>query len=316
MASAWSSLGDVGGQLGGDDELGRPRSGTCRRSRRTRRRAGSRRAARRGARGCRAPRTRSRDRRRSLRRRATRRRSRARSSAARSSSRSCGLADPDRRAHVGRLHEHRVAELGLQPATAASSISCSYRVTWRACGMPAAREHVLGLRLVHGQRRGQHAAAHVGHAGQLEQALDGAVLAQRSVQEGEHDDLLVVGAGQCLGRVRGRAPGGQRLGERSRTGGERRGPHRWRPSTGRLGDGDRLDVVAVGVGGGQDVAGRHQGHLVLGRLAAEQDDEADRRRVWRRPAVAPVGPARRGAAGSARRGHGPDRTARPLTFAR
>jgi hypothetical protein len=41
--------------------------------------------------------------------------------------------------------------------------------------------------LVHGHGRGGHAAAHVAHAGHLEEALDGAVLAVGAVQEREHD---------------------------------------------------------------------------------------------------------------------------------
>ena len=40
------------------------------------------------------------------------------------------------------------------------------------------------------------------------------------------------------------------------------------------GDADRHDVVALGVGGGEHVAGGDPGDVVLGGLAAEQHDEA------------------------------------------
>ena len=54
-------------------------------------------------------------------------------------------------------------------------------------------EHLLGLELVHRQRAREHAAARVGNAHQLEQALDAAVLAPPPVQR-EEDDVDVGGA--------------------------------------------------------------------------------------------------------------------------
>ncbi len=48
-------------------------------------------------------------------------------------------------------------------------------------------EQLLGELLVHARRAGQHTRADVRHPGKLEQALDGAVLAVRTVQNGEHD---------------------------------------------------------------------------------------------------------------------------------
>ena len=41
------------------------------------------------------------------------------------------------------------------------------------------------------------------------------------------------------------------------------------------GDPDRLDLVAVGVDGGEDVSGGHAGHVVLGGTTAEENDESD-----------------------------------------
>ena len=54
--------------------------------------------------------------------------------------------------------------------------------------------------LVHAERRGSHARAHVGHARELEESLDGAVLAERAVQHGE-DDIDV--AERCGGPLSG-----------------------------------------------------------------------------------------------------------------
>ncbi len=54
-------------------------------------------------------------------------------------------------------------------------------------------EHSVGHSLVHADRAGQNAAAHVGDAGQLQQALHGAVLAPQAVEHGDdhvHMDLL------------------------------------------------------------------------------------------------------------------------------
>jgi hypothetical protein len=48
-------------------------------------------------------------------------------------------------------------------------------------------EQLLGEFFVHACGAGQYTRADVWHPGQLEQALDGAVLAVRSVQDGEHD---------------------------------------------------------------------------------------------------------------------------------
>ena len=64
---------------------------------------------------------------------------------------------------------------------------------------PLGGEQLLGELLVHARRAGQHARADVRHAGELEQALDGAVLAVRAVQDGEHD---VDGGQHLTGRRR------------------------------------------------------------------------------------------------------------------
>ena len=98
-------------------------------------------------------------------------------------------------------------------------------------------QHLLGHRLVHRQRRAEHARADVGDVGQLEQALHRAVLAHRAVQQ-RHDDG-VHGAGEHVGRHRsdGRRrveAVGQRVGSgsqrRPRTLGERPRPSRAMPT--------------------------------------------------------------------------------------
>ena len=54
-------------------------------------------------------------------------------------------------------------------------------------GQPGVRHQLLEHHLVHAQRRGEHAGAHVRDVEALEQALHGAVLAERTVQHREHD---------------------------------------------------------------------------------------------------------------------------------
>ena len=67
---------------------------------------------------------------------------------------------------------------------------------------------------------------------------------------------------------------GQRFGQGVGAGGQRPGRVVGQDPPAVLLDGHRLDVVAIGVGGGEHVAGRDQRDLVLGRLAAEQHDAA------------------------------------------
>ena len=55
-------------------------------------------------------------------------------------------------------------------------------------------EHLLGLGLVHGEGRPEHARADIGDAGHLEQALHRAVLAEGTVQQREeHDGSVGIG---------------------------------------------------------------------------------------------------------------------------
>ena len=90
------------------------------------------------------------------------------------------LRDADRGAETRRLHEHGVVEVvcGL--------VSFAKRDVARD-GDPAVAENRLEEVLVHAQRRRGDARADVGHAGELEEALHRAVLAERAVQDRQHD---------------------------------------------------------------------------------------------------------------------------------
>ena len=98
------------------------------------------------------------------------------------------LADADRGAEVRGLDEAGEAELVPHPASERDG-----RFFPDARHQPAAdrdasiTEDRLHERLVHPDRRGEHPRSDVGDAGQLEEPLDRAVLAVRSVQDREHD---------------------------------------------------------------------------------------------------------------------------------
>ena len=139
-----------------------------------------------------------------------------------------GLGHADRRAHVRRLDEARQAELG-RPARPGRPgvISVLAQRPERGLGDAVGGEHLLGHRLVHRQRRAEHAGPDVGGVGQLEQPLHGAVLAHRAVQQRQHDgDLLVVGVRRATSAAITSVTDtdgpvvSSRGGERRRTGGE------------------------------------------------------------------------------------------------
>ena len=121
----------------------------------------------------------------------------------------------------------------------------------------------------------EHAGAHVRHVGQFEQALHGAVLAERPVQQ-RHDhgacppDGVMAAVGSIAAPV-GVEPAGQRLGPCCECvdGTRGQGP------AAVAADADRCDAVLRRVGRTQHVGGGGAAHVVLGRLAAEQHDEVD-----------------------------------------
>ena len=116
----------------------------------------------------------------------------ARSIASRSPARVLRLRDTDARAQVGRLHEHRESErafeLGGDLVAPLLPRGARRRASRSRAGRPG--EQDLHQRLVHAERRRGDARADVWHVRELEQALDGAVLAVRSVQHREdHVDV-------------------------------------------------------------------------------------------------------------------------------
>src|SRR5262249_33291980 len=135
--------------------------------------------------------------------------------------------------------------------------------------------------LVHAECGGGHPRADVGDAGQLEQALDGSVLPEGTVQDRQHDFDLVQGGHDSVRRDRNR----QRL---SRT-----GPGAWHlvrsrsalPDRGALVSGaerpvpvppdlDRHCLVTLGVECLQHRTGRSERDLVLARAPAHDDRDA------------------------------------------
>ena len=99
----------------------------------------------------------------------------------------------------------RSSSAAIAVAAAAPTRGAGRRGTAQT-GSPARREQHLHHRLVHADRRGEHAGADVRHVGQLEQPLDRAVLAVRSVQH-RKDDVEVEAGDDAPGPVRRRAAG-------------------------------------------------------------------------------------------------------------
>ena len=90
------------------------------------------------------------------------------------------LRDANRRSHSSGLDEHGVAK-GIVDGVALPEGHA-------ACHENAAvAQHRFEQILVHAERRRRHARADVGHGGQFEQALHGPVLAERPVQDRQHD---------------------------------------------------------------------------------------------------------------------------------
>src|SRR4051812_32116205 len=91
-----------------------------------------------------------------------------------------GLRDPDRRAEACGLDEAR------EPERVLYRVSLAQRGVLRD-GKPAVSQHLLEEVLVHAESRSENAGADVRDTGELEQALDGAVLPEWAVQDRQHD---------------------------------------------------------------------------------------------------------------------------------
>ena len=150
--------------------------------------------------------------------------------------------------------------------------------------------------------------AHERDVGQLEHPLHRAVLAPRAVQQRQHDHRHVVAdRGRDGGKRLDRGARGFQAGDATRGRRELAGPA-VEGGDGLVGadpvalarDADGLEVVAVLVDGSQHVVRRDARHLVLGRLATEQHDEANSVRPGHGPSVRGR-PARLGPHGAAHR---------------
>ncbi len=163
-------------------------------------------------------------------------------------------------------------------------------------GEPRRGQQSLGHVFVHLDGRGQHARAHVGHAGHLEQALQDAVLPAAAVDDGE-DHIqrlralhlrLGLGARPGSGQHRGGVDRAVELGDENRlVAGRGRQSHRRslhrssRRQGGRppppatpLVHGDQRDVVALSIECLQNRGRGSDGDFVLHRAASEQKPHA------------------------------------------
>ena len=138
------------------------------------------------------------------------------------------LADPHRRAQVRRFHEERVTELLLHEPPNPLEIffpiapQDQHPLHDRQAGIPKKLLHDV---LVHAGRGSEHTRADVRDAGQLEQTLYGAILAERPVEDGKDD----VQSRLVRGDPRPGGPGrqGRRIeGNKLRHGRVNRGRHR------------------------------------------------------------------------------------------
>jgi hypothetical protein len=166
-----------------------------------------------------------------------------------------GLGDADRGSEPGRFDEDRIPERVLGALPRAKGDVASDRDA-------SVAHHRLEHVLVHGERRAEDACTDVRHSRELEKALHRSVLPEGPVQDREDD--VDVPEGRRHLRCRHR----QRLGDGAVVAAAEL------PAT-VAPDLDRDRVVALGVEGVQDRAGRGHRDLVLGGAAAHEDGDAD-----------------------------------------
>src|SRR5438876_1262148 len=219
------------------------------------------------------------------------------------------LADPDGRAEIRRLDEAGEAEGLRDPARDALGRPPPFVAGHHEVlddGQAVGLEHRLHRRLVHPDGGGEHARADVGQIGELEEALDRAVLSVRAV---EHDDDDVEAAqldGEAAGglgpgeaRRRGAVDGLGATGERllDRAGGIVRGQRHTRLGRERpqrvaahdpapvARDPDRHHRVTARLERPDDRGRGRERDLVLPRPAAEDDAHAEARHARYRTAM-------------------------------
>ena len=169
------------------------------------------------------------------------------------------LRDADGRAEACGLHEHGVREVvcGLV-AVAQRDVACDR-------DSPVAEDRLEEV-LVHAERRRSDTSADVRHACEFEQPLHRSVLAERAVQDREHDVDLAEGC--CGGRLR---DDGERLDAGS---GKRVVAARELPAA-RLVDLDDDGLVPLGIERGDHRARRRERDLVLARTTAREHGHAN-----------------------------------------
>ena len=112
-----------------------------------------------------------------------------------------GLGDAHAGTGVGRLDEDGPAQLGNGTVTHAVQVALDLPAAGTqplGVGNTGGIEQGVGHGLVHADSACQHAAAHIGDAGQLQQALHGAVLAPQAMERG--DDHIHVQLFHLTGR--------------------------------------------------------------------------------------------------------------------
>jgi hypothetical protein len=153
----------------------------------------------------------------------------------------------------------------------------------RPDGQPRGRQQRLHVALVHRRSRGEDPGADVGDAGELQQALQGAVLTIGTVQQRQHDVDLTELLWHLAGLLHGEASlggiaaehhrGSRLLDLRQRATGDGEllrfvGGEHPAPVTG---DADRDDVVGAAIDRGKHTARGHARDGVLGASAAEDN---------------------------------------------
>ncbi len=216
--------------------------------------------------------------------------------ASRNSSTSWALVTPTDEPMFDGLTKHGRPELGSQRARQAGSDLGLAQRPEAALRDAVGGQHLLRHRLVHRQRRAEHARSDIGRVGELQQPLHGAVLTHRAVQQRQDDGELLVRAwttdarGDHIGhrdrRTGGVEPFGKGAGTSSESG---LGGLAERPvAVGR--DADRRDAVPRRIDRGQHVSRRHAADVVLGGLAAVEHHEVDAAHLRNGTGADPVAP--------------------------
>ena len=209
------------------------------------------------------------------------------------------LADAHRRAQIGRLDEHRIAEFFFRRQPNAPPIYLNVHPANRQIWddrQTAFAEQPLHHILVHAHRRPEHARAHIGNSRQLEPSLHRAVFSKRTVQHREdyvqwsqalvppsvfHRDQradVSVDAGGAGGGDDLHSLLGNAFQRRAARPSRRQNAH---APAAFFGNRDGNDFVLVGVGGGHHVARRLQRNVVFRRASPEQYSNAQ---FFRHPA--------------------------------